>query len=85
MRRRAILIDGVQYDTVKAGAEARGLSYWSLCKYLNCGYASLLGHAITYADEAEPLACLSHRRRPGSPLLVEPCVHRLGVYLGGAW
>lgn len=48
--RRAVLVDGVRYESVMLAAEAAGCSYKYLSTVLSGGGAFLKGHAVAYAE-----------------------------------
>ena len=48
--RRAVLVDGLRYESVKLAAEAAGCSNRYLCTALRGGRTTVKGHAVEYAE-----------------------------------
>lgn len=48
--RRAVLVDGLRYESVKLAAEAAGCRYQYLCTVLSGGGAVVKGHPVAYAE-----------------------------------
>lgn len=48
--RRAVLVDGMRYESVMLAAEAAGCNCTYLCTVLRSGGATVKGHAVAYAE-----------------------------------
>lgn len=85
---RPVLMDGVRYESIVNAAAASGTSRDRIIKALRNPGAMVDGIRFERADIDAPRRIpdilLLEPRHPG-PLMVEPCVHRLGAYLGGGW
>lgn len=83
MKARAVVLDGVRFETIKAAALSIKGTPCSLTAALVRGASKYLGHAVAYASEVEAVveAWKPKTHKPGTPLLVGGHVtHRLGAY-----